>query len=250
MKICNSNTNPYGSQAGDTAEIKSRQIKDLPSDQRPYEKCELLGPEMLADAELLAVIIRTGYEGKHSVELAGDILKLCGGDGLTGICKLDVRELMCIKGIGKVKAIQLKCICELTKRISKGSHGKKHIFNNPGYIAEYFMEECRHKVKEELKVIMLNSKSAYLGDINVSVGTVNSSNASAREIFLEALKYKAVYIILLHNHPSGDAAPSRQDIETTKIIKEAGDIIGIRLIDHIIIGDNEYVSFNERGILF
>ncbi len=230
--------------------LKSKQIKDLPEDQRPYEKCELYGADILADAELLAVIIRTGYEGKTSVELAGDILKLCGSDGLTGICNLDIKELMTIKGIGRVKAIQLKCIGELTKRISKSVRGKKPVFNEPGYVAEYFMEECRHKEREELKVIMLNSKSAYLGDVNVSVGTVNSSNASAREIFLEAFKFKAVFIILLHNHPSGDATPSRQDIETTRIIKEAGDIIGIRLIDHIIIGDNEYVSFSEKGIIF
>lgn len=230
--------------------LKSKQIKDLPEDQRPYEKCELYGADILADAELLAVIIKTGCEGKTSVELAGDILELCGSDGLMGICNLDIKELMTIKGIGRVKAVQLKCIGELTKRISKSVRGKKPVFNEPGYVAEYFMEECRHKEREELKVIMLNSKSAYLGDVNVSVGTVNSSNASAREIFLEAFKFKAVFIILLHNHPSGDATPSRQDIETTKIIKEAGDIIGIKLIDHIIIGDNEYVSFSEKGIIF
>ncbi len=223
-------------------------IKDLPLDQRPYEKCEKSGPESLADAELLAVIIRTGCQGKQSVELAGDIIKLGGNDGILGICRLDIKELSQIKGIGRVKAIQLKCIGELVKRISKRSAGEKIIFNNPETIAAYFMEECRHKQKEELKVIMLNSKSAYICDVNVSVGTVNASYASAREIFLEAFKYKAVNIILLHNHPSGDCTPSRQDIDSTRKIKEAGEIIGIKLIDHIIIGDNKYISFAEMGI--
>lgn len=224
-------------------------IKDLPSDQRPYEKCELLGPEYLADAELLAVIIRTGCVGKQSVELAGDILKLGGGNGIIGICRLDIKELLQLKGIGRVKAIQIKCIGELAKRISKSTIGKKLVFNNPRIIAEYFMEECRHKSKEELKVIMLNSKSSYICDVNVSVGTVNASYASSREVFLEALKYKAVNIVLLHNHPSGDCIPSRQDIETTKKIKEAGEIIGIKLIDHIIIGDNNYISLAEEGLI-
>ncbi|MFQ9934533.1 MAG: RadC family protein [Lachnospiraceae bacterium] len=224
-------------------------IKDMPKDQRPYEKCESFGPECLADAELLAVIIRTGCEGKQSVELAADIIRKGGVDGILGICRLDIRELMDIKGIGRVKAIQIKCIGELAKRISKSTVCKKLIFNNPKIIADYFMEECRHKEKEELKVIMLNSKSLYLGDVNVSVGTVNASYASAREVFIEAFRYKAVAIVLLHNHPSGDCMPSRQDIEVTKKIKEAGEIIGIKLIDHIIIGDNKYISLTEKGLI-
>lgn len=226
-----------------------RTIKELPADQRPYEKCERLGAESLADAELLAVIIRTGCMGKQSVELADDVLKKCGKDGILGICRLDIPELLEIKGIGRVKAVQLKCIGELSKRISRSVVSKRMIFNSPEIIARYYMEECRYKQREELKVIMLNSKSAFLGDVNVSVGTVNSSHASAREIFLEALKHKAVNIILLHNHPSGNATPSRTDIESTRIIREAGEIVGIRLIDHIIIGDNEYISFKEKGLI-
>ncbi len=228
---------------------RNKVIKDLPKDQRPYEKCENLGPECLTDAELLAIIIRTGCKGKQSVELANDIISKSGNDGILGICKIDIIELLEIKGIGKVKALQIKCIGELSKRISRSVVDKKLIFNNPQIIAEYYMEECRHKEREELKVIMLNSKSAYLGDINVSVGTVNSSFASPREIYLEALKYKAVTIILLHNHPSGDPNPSRKDIESTRNISIAGEIIGIKLIDHIIIGDNRYISLKEKGIL-
>lgn len=229
--------------------MNNNRIKDLPEDQRPYEKCERLGAGCLADAELLAVIIRTGCRGRQSVELAGDILARCGDEGILGICSMDICELMDIRGIGRVKAVQIKCIGELAKRISRGTVAKRNIFNRPETIAEYYMEELRHKTREELKVIMLNGKAAYLGEADISVGTVNSSSASAREIFLEAFKYKAVNIILMHNHPSGDSTPSRQDIDSTGRIKEAGELVGIRLIDHIIIGDNEYVSFKEKGLI-
>lgn len=229
--------------------MNKNKIKDLPTDQRPYEKCEIFGPEYLADAELLAIIIRTGYLGKPSTEVAQDIINMGGSNGILGICHLDIKELLTIKGIGKVKAIQIKSIGELSKRISRSVMNNRRIFNNPKLIAQYYMDECRFKIREELKVIMLNSKSALLGDVNVSVGTVNSSLASPREIFLEALKYKAVSIILLHNHPSGDPSPSRMDIDCTKKIREAGELVGINLIDHIIIGDNKYISLREQGII-
>lgn len=226
-----------------------KNIKDLPEKQRPYEKCIQCGAATLSDEELLAVIIRTGCVGKQATELSSEIIKLGGDNGLLGICRLTERELLQIRGVGMVKAVQIRCICELSKRISRGVAVKKQIFNSPAVIADYYMEECRHKEREELKVIMLNSKSVYLGDVNVSVGTVNASFASAREIYLEALKYKAVNICLLHNHPSGDPTPSRSDIESTQKIVQAGEIIGIRLMDHIIIGDNRYVSFKENGII-
>lgn len=224
-------------------------IKDLPLNQRPYEKCLNYGVETLSDEELLAVILRTGCKGKLATDLSTEVIKLGGDNGLLGICRLTERELLSLKGIGKVKAIQIRCICELSKRISRGVCSKKTVFDTPKVVAEYYMEECRHKEREELKVIMLNSKSVYLGDENVSIGTVNASFASAREVFLEALKYKAVNICLLHNHPSGDPTPSRSDIESTMKIMEAGEIIGIKLVDHIIIGDNRYISFRESGII-
>lgn len=229
--------------------MNNKTIKELPEDQRPDEKCEMHGPEFLADAELLAVIIRTGYFGKSSVQLASDIIEAGGKDGILGLCRMNMKELQSIKGVGKVKAVQIMCICELAKRISKSFSNKKLIFDNPDNIASYYMEDMRHKIREEMKVIMLNSKSVYLGEVNVSVGTVNSSSASPREIFLEALRYKAVCIVLLHNHPSGDPTPSRQDIEVTGKICQAGELIGIKIVDHIIIGDNCYISLRERGIL-
>lgn len=226
------------------------QMKELPEDLRPYEKCQSKGADSLSDSELLAVILRTGCIGKQSLELATEIIGLCGDEGISGIARLELNDLLDIKGVGMVKAAQIKCIGELSIRIARKSTHKKLLFNEPSIIAGYFMEECRTKSREELKVIMLNSKAVYLGDVNVSIGTVNSSHASSREIFLEALKYKAVNIILLHNHPSGDSTPSSQDISCTRVIKEAGEIIGIKLLDHIIIGDHEYYSFKEKGMIF
>jgi DNA repair protein RadC len=228
---------------------KKNRIKDLPEQARPYEKCFSYGPNALSDAELLAVIIRTGANGIRSDELAGMVLEKTGDKGITGICSLSIEELTDIKGIGKVKAIQLQCIAELSRRIAKSVRKVTAKLVTPQAVADYYMEEMRHKDKEELKVIMLDAKSALLGETTVSIGTVNFTVASPREIFLEALKYKAVNVIVMHNHPSGDPTPSQNDISCTRRIREAGELIGISLIDHIIIGDNSYYSFNEKRIL-
>ena len=224
-------------------------IKNLPKECRPYEKCMESGAGALSSAELLAVIIRTGAKGIPSVSLAANILKLCGDSGISGICRLSFEELTQISGIGTVKALQILCIAELSRRIAMSERGKRRIFSSAEAVAEYYMEDMRHKEKEELHVVMLDAKSAFLGDSMVSVGTVNAAVASPREIFLEALKFKAVGIILLHNHPSGDPTPSHNDITCTRKIREAGELIGITLVDHIIIGDKKFISLNEKSLL-
>lgn len=224
-------------------------IKDLPEQTRPYERCFRCGAHALSDEELLAVVIRTGASGVPSVELAGDILALAGEKGIAGLSELDQKVLMQIKGIGMVKAVQIMCVAEIAARTARRTRPKKMSFHEPELVAEYYMEEMRHKEKEELKLIMLDSKSGLIADKNISVGTVNYAVASPREIFLEALKHQAVHIILMHNHPSGDPTPSQNDILSTRKIREAGELIGISLIDHIIIGDNKYMSFNEKNLL-
>ncbi len=231
---------------GGTFMNKASKIKDLPIDQRPYEKCEKYGPSFLADSELLAIIIRTGVKGKKSIELADEII---GENGLIGLCRVSLDELTKTKGVGKVKALQIMCIVELALRISKGNMKEKMIFNTPLTVAEYFMEELRHKNREEFIVLMLTSKSTLIKKLVLSIGTVNKSLASPREIFVEAIRCNAVCIILIHNHPSGDPTPSRADIDVTRRIKEAGELIEIKLIDHIIIGDNKYTSFSECELI-
>lgn len=224
--------------------------KELPGEQRPYEKCLKYGPEMLTDAELLAAIIRTGSKGLSAIRVAEEILGLSRSEkGILGIFHLSIKELTEIKGMGEVKAIQMKCIAELSRRIAKANAYQSLVFTNPATIADYYMEDLRHQEREHLVLLMLNTKNKLIQDMVLSRGTVNSSLVSSREIFVEALKCHAVYIILVHNHPSGDPTPSREDILITRRLKEAGNLIGISLIDHIIIGDNKYISLKERGIL-
>ena len=225
-------------------------MKELPLSEKPYEKCLAFGTEKLSDAELLAVIIRTGTRGRNAIDLANQILNVSKtSEGILNLTHLTIQELLRVKGIGKVKAVQLKCIAELSKRIVKATVKKGMVFTLPSDIAEYYMEDMRHKEREELLLIMMNSKNKLLQDMILSRGTVNSSLVSPREIFVEALKYGAVSIALVHNHPSGDPTPSKEDIFITKRIREVADLVGIPLIDHIIIGDNKYISMKVRGIL-
>ena len=206
--------------------------KDCIKDLRPYEKCISLGEQSLTDTELIAAIIKTGVSGKPAGELAKDILDKSHN-----------------KGIGLAKAAQLKCICELSRRLAKQSAGKRLDFSSPYAIAEYYMQDMRHLTKERLVLVMLDSRLNLIKDSVISIGTVNSSLVSVKEVFSEACKNKAVSIVLIHNHPSGDPAPSPQDISVTEQIRKAGLILGIHLIDHIIIGDNNFTSLNECGYL-
>ena len=225
-------------------------LKDMPASEQPYEKCERSGPGALSDAELLAVIIRSGSTGERVVDVASRVLSFSAAyPGLIGLNHMSLKDLTSIKGIGRVKAMQLLCVTELTKRMSKATNEKRLSLITPEEVASYYMQEMRHLAREVVYLIMMDAKSRILKDMIISTGTVSSSLLSPREIFLNALKYEAVNIILLHNHPSGDPTPSREDIQTTHRMKEAGNLMGIRLMDHIIIGDNRYISLAEQGYI-
>lgn len=224
-------------------------IKQMPEQDRPYEKCVRLGAESLTDAELLAVLLRTGTRGCPSVELAEAVLSLSKDkEGLLGLHQLSLPQLRSVKGIGNVKAVQIKCIGELSKRIAKETAKKGLSYNHPQTIAEYYMEQLRHEEQEQLVCMMLDTKNHLLGEEMIFKGTVNNSLVSPREIYLSAMSYHAVGIILVHNHPSGDPSPSRADLDFTERIRDAGELLGIPLLDHIIIGDCKYLSFREQGI--
>ena len=213
---------------------------------RPYEKCLTLGAETLSDAELLAVILRTGVSGMNSIELAQHIFSVCcRSKGLLGLSSITIPELLKIRGVGKVKAVQIKCICELSRRTAKQSASAKLKFTEPEAIAAYYMQDLRLLEKEHMILVLLDSKCRKIADTVLSVGTVNASLVTPREVFA-ALTARAVQIILLHNHPSGDAAPSHNDIAVTDRIVQAGKILGVQVIDHIIIGDNTYTSLKEK----
>lgn len=229
---------------------KHQKMKDLPSSERPMERFLENGASSLNDAELLSLIIRVGSRDQHVVELMNSVLSKAGeGAGLTELSCMSLEELMKIPGIGQVKAVQLKCIVELAIRLAKQEKKKMVRFNQPHSVADYYMQEFRFKDREELLLIMLDTKGKLLKDAIISSGTINYSILEPREVFVTAFQSHAVQIILLHNHPSGDPTPSREDLIATKRIKEAGEIVGIELIDHIIIGDNRYISMSERNLL-
>ena len=162
---------------------------------------------------------------------------------------MSFKELTAIPGIGTVKAIQLKCLAEITKRMTKAVRIREVKLNSASSVAFYYMEELRHEDREKLMLCMFDSQCVLLGDEIISIGTVNASLISPREVFIRALSHQAVYIILLHNHPSGVPLPSAQDKLVTKKIQECGKLMGIHLSDHIIIGDNQYFSFKEENLL-
>lgn len=228
---------------------QSNTIKEIPEMERPYEKCERKGAASLSDVELLAVLLRTGTRGEDVLSLARRILYHAGEPDILGIHQFSMERLLKIKGIGKVKAIQISCISELAKRLSKASYQDGLSFSHPATIARYYMEDLRHEKQEVMKLLMLNSKSRLIGETDISKGTVNASLITPRELFIEALQKNAVSIVIMHNHPSGDPTPSREDMLTTKRILDAGALIGIELLDHIIIGNNCYISFREEGLL-
>ncbi len=217
----------------------------------PYERFLDLGAGSLSDAELLAIILRTGTKDKSAVDLALEILKMepSNEGSLISLHQLSIEQLKQINGIGTVKAVKIMAIAELSIRMSKQAIRNQMQWNRPALIAEYYMESIRHQKTERVILLMLDNKAHFLGDCVLSIGSVNLSVLSPREVFIKALRHDAANIILVHNHPSGDAKPSKQDREITSQIQKCGLLMNIPLIDHIIIGDNTYTSFKELGLI-
>lgn len=223
-------------------------MKQMPESEKPYEKCMKFGAQRLSDAELLAVILRTGTRQSNSLQTALQLLQ--GKEGnLLNLVSMTMEEMQKISGIGQVKAAQMKCVAELATRIARTKRAVRVSLNQPESVAEYYMETLRHEAKEKLLLAMFDAKCSLLGDEVISIGTVKHSLVSPREIFVKALQYKAVHIVLLHNHPSGDPTPSEADMKVTQRIAACGEMLDIALADHIIIGDNRYISFREKGLL-
>ncbi len=220
--------------------------KELPLSERPYEKCLLHGAEALSDAELLAVILKSGSLGMNGIQLAQQILQ-SGRKNLLNLHHLSVEELMAFPGIGEVKAIQLKCVAEISRRISQTARKEQICLSDAASVAAYYMERLRHEPREQLILSMFDIKCRLLGDCVIATGSAYAVFGSPREIFLQLLEKKAASFILLHNHPSGDPSPSREDARLTRRIMECGALMDIAMSDHIIIGDNKYYSFRESG---
>lgn len=230
---------------------KNLTMKEIPTCERPYEKCEQYGVGALSDAELLAVIIRTGRKGERVTELALRVLDNIPGKKIGGLFQMTLNQLQSINGIGRVKAIQLSCLTEITKRMMSSAVSTQQLLcTEPEKIAVYFMPKMKFLECEQVRLLILNGRNALVRDLEMSNGSFNSALASPREIFYNAIKHGAVSIIVLHNHPSGDPTPSREDILVTKRLADTGKMVGIPLLDHIIIGDNCYISMKASGYEF
>ncbi len=222
----------------------SIKIKELPESERPYEKLEMYGEKSLSNAELLAIIIKSGTKEETSIQLAQKILKLNDSkeENLNYLQNITIEELQQIKGIGKVKAIQLKAVAELSIRMFKKVNYRKVVIKKPIDIARVFMSELKFEKNEKIKVVILNTKNEILKIKEVASGGVNFANFNINQIILEPIKMNAPKFILVHNHPSGDSTPSKQDIFITNKVYDLSQSLGIQLVDHIVIGDMNYTS--------
>lgn len=229
---------------------QENKLKNYPLFEKPDERCINFGPGALSDAELLSVIIRTGTKDFSCIELSRKILSLSSTyNGLLNLYHLTYNELIQIKGIGKVKAVQLLCVAELSKRLIRAKKSEKPILNDSKKVAEYFMEEMRNLETEHFYAAFFDTKCHLIDYQVVFIGTSNYSIANPREVLRLGLKLDATNLIVLHNHPSGNPQPSVEDVTITNKLYEAANIVGIPLIDHIIIGDNTYLSFADTGLL-
>lgn len=226
--------------------MEKKKIKEMPRHLRPRERSMDVGMNNLSDQEVLAIIIRSGYREHTAIDVSMNLLNRYGS--LKNISQLTVEDLCKIKGIGIDKSIMLKAAFEIGKRSKFEKLEKKQILSSKD--ASLVLENnLRGLNKEHFIILMLNTKNFLLGVETVSIGSLNSSIVHPRELFKSAINKSAAAIILAHNHPSGDATPSREDIEVTKRIKSGGQLLGIDVIDHIIIGDNCYYSFKEEKMI-
>lgn len=222
-------------------------IKDLPVDLMPRERLVAVGSNALSNSELLALILRTGNQEENAVEMSARILASVGG--WRGLVDLSLAELEKIQGIGRAKACQMKALVEIGCRMAAAAPEARPTIRCPQDVADLVMEDMRYLDRENLRLLALNTKNQVLKVITVSVGSLNASPVHPREVFKEAIRCSSAAIILVHNHPSGDPTPSREDMEVTKRLAEGGKLLGIDVFDHVIIGDKKYVSLKEKGIL-
>ncbi len=225
-------------------------IKEWPEDERPREKLLKGGAEQLTDAELLALVLRTGdaAAGKSAIDLGRDLLQAFDGD-LRKLAAATITETCRVKGAGLAKAASVKAALELGKRFRSRRMETMERFTSPRQVFDYFHHAYRDARKEYFFVLLLDGKNRIIRKVPISEGSLNQSIVHPREVFNPAVRDSAAAVILIHNHPTGDPAPSREDTEITRRLKEAGDLLGIRVLDHIIIGDERYTSFADLGLL-
>ena len=229
-------------------------LKDMPAQLRPREEFERVGAENVSDAVLLALILRTGTKGMNVVEVSQRLLSAFGS--LTALAKASVKELQAINSIGPVKAQMIKAAMELAQRLTRESVGESPLITTPEQAAAVLRERARILQHEVFWALMLDTKNRLIGEPKqISQGTLNSSLVHPRELFKKAVEHSCAAMILAHNHPSGDPTPSSEDIKVTKQLISAGEVMGIKVLDHIIIGhrknnhSSDFLSLRESGLV-
>jgi DNA repair protein RadC len=223
-------------------------ISDLPVDDRPRERLAHLGPQALATPELVAILLRVGVTGESSIQVGQRLIKDFGG--ISGIHKAPFDELCKQRGIGKAKAAQLKAALELGYRLSKEELKERATINSPAEAANLVEYEMSALEQEHLRVILLDTRNRVVEVVEIYKGSVNSSQIQVGEIFKAAIRRNAPALIVVHNHPSGDPTPSPDDVVVTRAIVQAGKLLDVDVLDHMIIGQGRWVSLKERGLGF
>jgi DNA repair protein RadC len=222
-------------------------LRDIPHEERPRERMIQYGAGALSHAELLAILLRTGTRHESAIHMAQRIL--IGIGGIRGLIDFSLEELTKLKGIGPAKAVQLKAGIELGQRLAKTRLPDTGTVHSPRDVADMLMEQLRYLQKEHFVCLFLNTKNHLIAQETLSIGSLNASIVHPREVFRAAIKCSSASIICAHNHPSGDPTPSPEDIAMTRRLCEAGQIVGIDVLDHIVIGDGEFVSLKEQGLM-
>lgn len=222
-------------------------IRDVPQEERPRERMKLYGAENLSNTDLVAILLRTGIKGQSVISVAETILQKAGS--LKALLEMDIEELSAIKGVGEAKAIQIKAGLELGRRLSRLNLLDRPKISSPQDVANLMMDGMRYLHQEHFVTLYLNTKNQVIGQETIFVGTLNSSLVHPREVFREGIRKSAASIILLHNHPSGDPSPSKEDLDVTQRLVESGRLLGIEVLDHVVIGDGIFVSLKEKGYM-
>lgn len=219
-------------------------IHDMPTEERPRERLQHYGPKALSTAELLAIILRTGTSRDNVIELAGKLLAKYSG--LSGLMRADFSELCTEHGLGVAKASQLKAALEMGRRLGMLQDDEKYQIKSPADAANLVMPEMMYLDHEQMRILILDTKNQVMENVSRYQGTVNSSVLRAAEIYRQAIIRNCPAVIICHNHPSGDPTPSPEDIQVTEQLVEAGKLLDIELVDHIVIGSHRFVSLKER----
>ena len=223
-------------------------LRDLPASEKPRERLQRHGPHVLADAELVAILLRVGVGGESVLDLSQRLLQELGG--VSGLARASLSDFQAVKGVGLAKAAQIKAALELGRRLALSDQDPKPQIKSPGDAAHLLLGEMSFLQQEQMRVLLLDTKHRVLATPTIYVGSLNTSVIRIGELFREAIKQNCAAVILAHNHPSGDPTPSPEDISVTEQIVKAGKLLDIEVLDHLIIGEQRYLSLRERGLGF